>query len=150
MSYCGFIQPVNADGVREIENLAIDELKQYMLTQKMKDVDKKNYTPDFFDVLNVIGKVHSDRSVYMAGWFPAFERCCEMGKPLFNKPETQRQFSYFKPFVTGTTGIQFLQSVFEESMLSSESKKEQEYFRIIFHELLEVERGNDLFLIYGE
>lgn len=147
MSYRGFLVAVPASHIKKIENMKADELGEYIA--KSQGVTEGGGKPDFFALLSLLEKDYDMKSVNLGRWFPVFDQFCLMGKPLFNHPETQNIFSYFQPFVAGTEGIHYLQQVFEELMLSSDSLREQDHFREKFHGLLEIERTGNLFLIYG-
>lgn len=153
MSYRGFILPVSASDIKSIENLTIEELKQYLLNQQVDCFEIADGDINFYDLLKVFDNGYSEREINLGRWFSAFDYFCEMGKPMFNNAETLNLFYYASPFVAGVTGIRFLQRVFEDSMLSSCDMEGELYIKAfhyeIYHELLEAEREGELFLIYG-
>ena len=153
MSYRGFILPVSASDIKSIENLTIEELKQYLLNQQVDCFEGTKGDINFYKLLSVFDFNYAEREIHLGRWFSAFDHFCEMGKPLFNNAETLNMFYYASPFVAGVAGIRFLQRVFEDSMLSSCDRKSELYIKAfhyeIYHELLEAEREGELFFIYG-
>lgn len=149
MSYRGFLVPVLASDIRIIEDMTADELRRYVSGRQMLNHKEGNEGVDFFSLIGLLEKNYEVKSVDLAGWFLAMDEFCMRGKPLFNRSETQNMVADFRPFVAGTEALRFLQDVFEEIMLASKSSDEQQYYREIFDGLLELERNNDLFLIYS-
>lgn len=153
MSYRGFILPVSASDIISIENLTVEELKQYLLNQQVDCFEGTKGDINFYKMLNILNNDYAEREIHLGRWFSAFDHFCEMGKPLFNNAETLNLFHYASPFVAGVTGIRFLQRVFEDFMLSSDDMDGKLYskdiYHDLYHELLEAERENELFLIYG-
>ena len=153
MSDRGFILPVSASDIKSIENLTIEELKQYLLNQQVDCFEGTKGDINFYIMLNILNNDYAEREIHLGRWFSAFDHFCEMGKPLFNNAETLNLFYYASPFVAGVTGIRFLQRVFENYILSSDDMDGKLYskdiYHELYHELLEAEREGDLFMIYG-
>ncbi len=145
--------PVSAVVIKSIENLTVDELKQYLLNQQIDCLEETKGDINFYKLIKIFDNDFVEREIKLGRWFYAFDYFCEMGKPLFNNLETQNLFYYARPFVADVTGIRFLQGVFEDFMLSSGAMDgklySKEIYHELYHELLEAEWESDLFLIYG-
>ena len=69
MSYRGFILPVSASDIKSIENLTIEELKQYLLNQQVDCFEGTKGDINFYKLLNVFDHNYAEREIHLGRWF---------------------------------------------------------------------------------
>ena len=79
MSYRGYILPVSASDIKSIENLTIEELKQYLLNQQVDCFEGTKGDINFYKLLSVFDFNYAEREINLGRWFSAFDHFCEMG-----------------------------------------------------------------------
>jgi len=147
MGYCYQLVPISAKFVREVEDLAPGALDAYILD---------NY-PEAEERCPFLWRLHKLPQVFLGGEAP--EEAFLFGKPLFNRPETQKSFEPLSPYVVNRRSVGVLidwwslwlkeEEVERQSkIMSRRSKKDVGWMRERLRLLRILERRCSLYILY--
>lgn len=99
MSYRFYFYEISKSEIDKIKDMTKKELLAYMKEIKPEKVDESNYF-SFSDMgdqklIYEFGKIYDE----------SYKQIYSTGKPLFNKPDMQKEFEYYDPYVCGKEAV---------------------------------------------